>query len=361
MGPEGGGGAGGGGRAGRGGGAGGRSGGSGTECGIEGGHDVLDGAHRAVPPPDHVGDHAGPPGLVGRAETGRVVPVKVLVEQQVIFPLRILLQPLDPAEAGPPPVRADEENRDEPVLQVGGDGVEGELLPGPGRVLQRQVVAEEPVVPPQHVDQQEVEREPQRAAPVGVAAEHRRGGLGRLVVDRGHLAFHVQHVRMVAMVGRQGPQPVRGQELALVEQGRRELFQLAEADQAEQQPLVAGFAAHHALLGERGRVVDALPAQEVRELLAQPQRVVEHPLVDGRRGQHRDDADHGPDLHRDGGAVRGEQLVVEEAVAFVPHVLVVDRVGDAREMLKELERDVAGRGAGRTGTARSRCVAMLIA
>ena len=238
---------------------------------------------------------------------------------------------------------------------------EGELFPGPGRVLQRQIVAEEPVVPAQHLDQQVVEREPQRAAPVGVAAEHRRGGLGRLVVDRGHLAFHVQHVGMVAVVGRQGPQPVRGQELALVEQGRRELFQLAEADEAEQQPLVAGFAAHHALLGERGRVVDALPAQEVRELLAQPQRVVEHPLVDDRRGQHRDDADHGPDLHRDGGAVRGEQLVVEEAVAFVPHVLVVDRVGDVREMLKELERDVAGRGAGRTGTARSRCVAMLIA
>ena len=70
---------------------------------------------------DHVRDQPGPSGLVRGAEPGAIVPVEVLVEQQVVFPGRVVLQPLDPPEAGPPPVRADGEQGDEPVLQVGGD------------------------------------------------------------------------------------------------------------------------------------------------------------------------------------------------------------------------------------------------
>ena len=58
------------------------------------------------------------PGLVRRAEPGAVVAVEVLVEQDVVLPRRVGLQPLDPAEAGPPPVGPDEEQRDEPAPQV---------------------------------------------------------------------------------------------------------------------------------------------------------------------------------------------------------------------------------------------------
>ena len=79
------------------------------------------------------------------------------------------------------------------------------------------------------VDHQVVEREPERSAPVGVPAEHGGGGLGRLVVDRGAEALDVELVRMVAVVGRQGPQPVRGQELVLVEELGEQPLQAVDA------------------------------------------------------------------------------------------------------------------------------------
>ena len=48
-----------------------------------------------------------------------------------------------------------------------------QLLPGPGRVLDGEVGAEELVVLQQCPDDQVVDREPHRSAPVGVAAVHR--------------------------------------------------------------------------------------------------------------------------------------------------------------------------------------------
>ena len=53
-------------------------------------------------------------------------------------------------------------------------------------------------------------------------------------------------VRMVAVVGGQGPQPVRGQELVLVEELGEQLLQPVGADDAEKQMPVAGFTADQA-------------------------------------------------------------------------------------------------------------------
>ena len=78
---------------------------------------------------------AGPSGLVGGAEPGAVVAVEVLVEHQVVVPGRVVSAAARPPEAGPPAVRPDGEDGDEPVLQVGGDRVQGQLVAGAGRVL----------------------------------------------------------------------------------------------------------------------------------------------------------------------------------------------------------------------------------
>src|SRR4051812_23250360 len=48
-----------------------------------------------------VGDEPGPAGLVRRAEAGAVVAVEVLEEEDVVLPLRVGLEPVDPAEARP--------------------------------------------------------------------------------------------------------------------------------------------------------------------------------------------------------------------------------------------------------------------
>jgi hypothetical protein len=89
--------------------------------------DVPDGINRSVTAADHVGDKPRPAGLVEGADRGAVIAVEVLAEDQVVVPGRIVLQPLGPAEAGPPSVGAAGEDRDQPVLQVGGDLVQGDV------------------------------------------------------------------------------------------------------------------------------------------------------------------------------------------------------------------------------------------
>ena len=131
-----------------------------------------------------------------------VVAVEVLVEHEVVLPVRVVLQPLDPAEAGPAPVRADA-GRSRPAGPTGRRRRRRgcSRVPGAGRVLDREVVAEEAVVALEDADHQVVEREPDRAAPVRVAAEHVGGRLGRLVVDRRADALDVEHVGVLAVVG----------------------------------------------------------------------------------------------------------------------------------------------------------------
>ena len=92
---------------------------------------VADGADRAVAAADHVGDQPGPAGLVRGAQPGAVVAVEVLVEQQVVFPGRVVLQPVDPAEAGPPPVRADGEQEMSRSRRSAAISPSGTLCPDP--------------------------------------------------------------------------------------------------------------------------------------------------------------------------------------------------------------------------------------
>src|SRR3954451_4390245 len=61
---------------------------------------------------DGHGDEAGPAGLVARAQPGAVVAVEVLVEEQVLAPLRVGLEPLRPAEDRPPALVVSQEDPD---------------------------------------------------------------------------------------------------------------------------------------------------------------------------------------------------------------------------------------------------------
>ncbi len=120
-------------------------------------------------------------------------------------------------------------------------------------------------------DDQVVQREPERPAPVGVPAEHRGGGLGRLIVDPEAQAGDIELVRMVAMVGGQRPQPVRGQELVGVEQPGEQPLQAVGAGHAEQEPPVARLTAKQALFAELASVVEAPAVEELGEVLAERQ------------------------------------------------------------------------------------------
>ena len=66
---------------------------------------------------DEVGYQAGPASLVARAHTSAVVAVEVLVERDVVAPMRVALEQVDLAEYGPPPASVAEED----ALQAAGD------------------------------------------------------------------------------------------------------------------------------------------------------------------------------------------------------------------------------------------------
>ena len=90
-------------------------------------------------------------------------------------------------------------------------------LPGARRVLELEVVAEVALVDDELADGQVVERHPDRAAPVRVAAEHARDRLGGLVVDPRALDAG-KGVRVVLVPLRHRAQPVRREEGRLVEE-----------------------------------------------------------------------------------------------------------------------------------------------
>ena len=160
---------------------------------------------------------------------------------------------------------------------------------------------------------------------------------------------------MLAVVGRQGPQAVRGQELALVEQLGQEPLQPVRAGQAEQQPLVARLPAQHARSRAacRGRHRPSRPRKSAN-CLPSVSACRRSSSLDDRGGEHRDDADHRADLHRHRVPGRRDEPVVVEAVGLVPQALA----GPARRGWRRSARGTSApgprRAAGRTGSARWR-------
>src|SRR5262245_31106604 len=225
----------------------------------------CDGA-RAGRVEDEVGDERGPPGLVRRPEPGAVVAVEVLVERHVVLPRRVGLELLGAAVEGPAAVRAREPDGDEPVGEVLGDLGEGPLLARAGRVLELEVVPEEAVVDHELADGEVVDRHPDRAAPVRVAAEHRRRRLRGLVVDPG--ARHpLQRVRVVLVALRDGAKPVRRDERRLVDERPKRPAQLLRVDDRDEH---AAFLAERAHRAERAAAGLGVRLAQTGEPLAEP-------------------------------------------------------------------------------------------
>src|SRR5262245_21390547 len=114
---------------------------------------------------------SGPPGLVGGSDTPPRVAIKVLVEVEIVTKLLVLLQlrieRIDLALAG----RILQKDGGEPVRQFLGYLIDGEIATGPRRTLDAKVV---PVVVMeflQRLDEEKVDRKPDRASPVRIATK----------------------------------------------------------------------------------------------------------------------------------------------------------------------------------------------
>ena len=137
----------------------------------------------------------------------------------------------------PPPVGAAQEDARQPPRQLGRDLPEVERAssePVGKRHLQR--VAVEVVKLLERLDQEIVHGEPDRPAPVRVAAEETARRLGGLVVDAVIDAVRCEHVRMVPVIARQRAHAVRRQELVLVQHEAENARQLLAADDRQEPP-----------------------------------------------------------------------------------------------------------------------------
>src|SRR5438874_8786210 len=89
----------------------------------------------------------------------------------------------------------------------------------------------------QRLDQQVVDREPDRSTPVRVAAEEIRRRLGGLVADFVPRAIYLQLVRLVAVLGRDGANAEGRQELAFVEHDLEHASEAIRVENCQQPPL----------------------------------------------------------------------------------------------------------------------------
>src|SRR4051795_10079102 len=90
-----------------------------------------------------------PARLMARADPGAIVPMEILVEEQMVAPVWVFLKRLLPAEDRSPPIRATTERRDQAVAQLIRDIVQRAKLPRPGRTLDSEFRAVKAVKAPQ--------------------------------------------------------------------------------------------------------------------------------------------------------------------------------------------------------------------
>src|SRR6267142_1940803 len=102
-------------------------------------------------------------------KAGAVVGVEVLVEQNVILPVRILLELLGSTIDGALAALIAEKNARQSLGNFFGNLEQGHVFPRAGGTLDLEVVPVEQVKVQQSADQEYVHRHPDRPAPVGIA------------------------------------------------------------------------------------------------------------------------------------------------------------------------------------------------
>src|SRR5580704_17415997 len=158
-----------------------------------------------------------PAGLVTGADSGAVVAAEVLMEQHQVAPVRIGLQDRQPAVYGTMAVGIPEERAGEPVTDLPGHLVQGDLPSREGRALHRETIAEENMQVQQCADQHHVDGEPHRPAPVGVPAGHTGVRPCGAVADAVFSAADFDNVRVRSMPAGYRTYTVRPGEFFLIQ------------------------------------------------------------------------------------------------------------------------------------------------
>src|SRR5439155_24380973 len=132
------------------------------------------------------------PALEACAEAPTGVAGEVLGEAQQVTPVWVVAEARIGAVAGPAPSGGRDEEAREPPVELVRDLAERREAARADRALDAQRVAVEVVIAFERLDDEVVHREPDRPAPVGVAAEEPGVGLRGRVVDAVLLAVNRQ-------------------------------------------------------------------------------------------------------------------------------------------------------------------------
>src|SRR5690348_16901349 len=170
------------------------------------------------------------------ADAGAVVAVKVFVEQHMIPPVRIPLKQFRAAEHRPPAITVPKERPDEATRKLRGHLPDRRLPSRPEGIFHPVLIAEKEMKLLKRFDEQIVDGEPDRSAPIRIPAELRSARFRRLVVDSVLMAHDVQDVRMIPVIAGQGANAVRRKELILVEEIAHNRAKPVPVDEREKAP-----------------------------------------------------------------------------------------------------------------------------
>jgi hypothetical protein len=127
-------------------------------------------AHEAITPLpcllQEFGDQCRPAGLMTGAQTDSSVAVEILVKEDQVTPVRVALVPLRRAGRRARPIRTSQEQIGEPPRQFCRDLTQREPVARAGRALYSEVVAVVVMESLQCFNDQVIEGEPDRPAPV---------------------------------------------------------------------------------------------------------------------------------------------------------------------------------------------------
>src|SRR5271169_4441015 len=111
-------------------------------------------------------DHAGPSGLVARSNSGSRIAVEVLMKQNQVAPVRIGLELFEITEHRPAAIFIAKKNVRHPARKFSRYLPQGHHLSRSGGELNLKVVAKVVMKLLERLDQQVVQRKPNRATPV---------------------------------------------------------------------------------------------------------------------------------------------------------------------------------------------------
>src|ERR1041384_2117690 len=135
-----------------------------------------------------------------RAKTAAGLAVKVFVKQNQIAPVRVGRVLLDFAVTGTHPFLVRQEGAGEPARDFLRHFFQVHHLPGADRAFHLKTVAEEEMITLERFHDEEVNREPNRSAPVRVATEEIARALAWHVIDAMFFVADMKDVGMIAMV-----------------------------------------------------------------------------------------------------------------------------------------------------------------